>query len=83
MGDEEYGIDIQKMQEIRGYDTVARIANSINFIKGVVNLHGVIVPIIDMRIKFSLDTPTYDLLPVVIINIPDRIIGLATLDDRR
>lgn len=83
MGDEEYGIDIQKTQEIRGYDTVARIANSINFIKGVVNLHGVIVPIIDMRIKFSLDTPTYDLLPVVIINIPDRIIGLATLDDRR
>ena len=52
LGDEEYGIDIQKVQELRGYDAVTRIANAPEYIKGVVNLRGIIVPIIDMRIKF-------------------------------
>ncbi|WP_192871724.1 chemotaxis protein CheW, partial [Variovorax sp. JS1663] len=54
LGEEEYGIDIQKVQELRGYDAVTRIANAPEFIKGVVNLRGIIVPIIDMRIKFAL-----------------------------
>ena len=49
----EYGIDILKVQEIRGYDQVTRIANTPAFIKGVTNLRGVIVPIVDLRIKFS------------------------------
>ncbi|BAN95962.1 CheW protein [Plautia stali symbiont] len=53
LGDEEYGIDILKVQEIRGYDQVTRIANTPEFIKGVTNLRGVIVPIIDLRVKFS------------------------------
>lgn len=53
LGDEEYGIDILKVQEIRGYDQVTRIANTPAFIKGVTNLRGVIVPIVDLRIKFS------------------------------
>lgn len=52
LGDEEYGIDILKVQEIRGYDQVTRIANTPAFIKGVTNLRGVIVPIVDLRIKF-------------------------------
>ena len=54
LGSEEYGIDILKVQEIRGYDQVTRIANAPAFIKGVVNLRGVIVPIVDLRIKFNL-----------------------------
>lgn len=48
LGDEEYGIDILKVQEIRGYDQVTRIANTPAFIKGVTNLRGVIVPIVDL-----------------------------------
>ena len=51
LGSEEYGINILKVQEIRGYDAVTRIANSPEFIKGVINLRGIIVPIVDMRIK--------------------------------
>ena len=52
LGAEEYGIDILKVQEIRGYDNVTRIANAPEFIKGVINLRGIIVPIVDMRIKY-------------------------------
>ena len=78
LGQEEYGIDIQKVQEIRGYETVTRIANAPAFIKGVVNLRGIIVPIVDMRIKFSLGQPTYDNLTVVIVlNILGRTIGMV------
>ena len=78
LGQEEYGIDILKVQEIRGYEAVTRIANVPEFIKGVVNLRGIIVPIIDMRIKFNLGTPTYDPLTVVIIlNISGRIVGMV------
>jgi len=54
LGEEEYGIDILKVQEIRGYEQPTRIANAPSFIKGVVNLRGVIVPIVDMRLKFGL-----------------------------
>jgi len=78
LGQEEYGIDIQKVQELRGYDAVTRMANAPEFIKGVVNLRGIIVPIIDMRIKFNLGTPTYDQFTVVIIlNIGGRVIGMV------
>jgi purine-binding chemotaxis protein CheW len=78
LGEEEYGIDILKVQEIRGYDAVTRIANSPAFLKGVINLRGAIVPIVDMRIKFNLGKVTYDQLTVVIIlNIKSRIIGMV------
>jgi purine-binding chemotaxis protein CheW len=78
LGKEEYGIAIQKVQELRGYDTVTRIANAPEFVKGVVNLRGIIVPIIDMRIKFKLGTPTYDQFTVVIIlNITGRVVGMV------
>ena len=78
LGEEEYGIDIQKVQELRGYDAVTHIANAPDFIKGVVNLRGIIVPIIDMRIKFNLGTPTYDQFTVVIIlNIAGRVMGMV------
>lgn len=78
LGQEEYGIDILKVQEIRGYDTVTRIANSPEFIKGVINLRGIIVPIIDMRIKFNLEHADYNELTVVIIlNVMGRVIGMV------
>jgi purine-binding chemotaxis protein CheW len=78
LGSEEYGIDILKVQEIRGYDAVTKIANAPEFIKGVVNLRGTIVPIVDMRIKFNLGTPTYDQFTVVIIlNVAGRVIGMV------
>jgi purine-binding chemotaxis protein CheW len=78
LGQEEYGLSILKVQEIRGYDSVTKIANAPKFIKGVVNLRGIIVPIIDMRIKFNLGTPTYDQFTVVIIlNIADRVVGMV------
>jgi purine-binding chemotaxis protein CheW len=78
LGKEEYGIDILKVQEIRGYETVTRIANAPEFIKGVVNLRGIIVPIVDMRIKFQLGEPTYDQFTVVIIlNIGGRVVGMV------
>jgi len=78
LGQEEYGIDILKVQEIRGYENVTRIANAPEFIKGVVNLRGTIVPIIDMRIKFNLNEPTYDELTVVIIlTLGKRVVGMV------
>ena len=78
LGQEEYGIDILKVQEIRGYDAVTAIANTPEFIKGVINLRGIIVPIVDMRIKFRLGNITYDELTVVIIlNIAKRVVGMV------
>src|SRR5512147_1311528 len=78
LGNEEYGIDILKVQEIRGYDAVTTIANSPEFIKGVINLRGIIVPIVDMRIKFNLGNVTYNNLTVVIIlNVANRVVGMV------
>jgi purine-binding chemotaxis protein CheW len=78
LGREEYGIDILKVQEIRGYDAVTTIANAPEFIKGVVNLRGIIVPIVDMRIKFKLGDVTYDETTVVIIlNVANRVVGMV------
>ena len=76
LGEEEYGIEILKVQEIRGYDAVTPIANTPNFIKGVVNLRGKIVPIVDLRIKFNLGKVVYDEFTVVIIlNLSGRVVG--------
>lgn len=73
---EEYGIDILKVQEIRGYDAVTRIASAPAFLKGVMNLRGVIVPIVDLRLKFALGEARYDSFTVVIIlNVAGRVVG--------
>jgi purine-binding chemotaxis protein CheW len=78
LGREEYGIDILRVQEIRGYEPVTRIANAPDFIKGVVNLRGTIIPVVDLRIRFGLGTPTYDEFTVVIIlNIAGRVVGMV------
>ena len=78
LGAEEYGIDILKVQEIRGYENPTRIANAAHFIKGVVNLRGVIVPIVDMRLRFGLSDVQYNSFTVVIIlNIANRTVGMV------
>ncbi|MBL8498322.1 chemotaxis protein CheW [Nitrosomonas sp. JL21] len=78
LGSEEYGIEILKVQEIRGYDAITQIANAPDFIKGVVNLRGIIVPIADMRIKFRLGKADYDQFTVVIIlNVAGRVMGIV------
>ena len=78
LGDEQYGIDILKVQEIRGCDAVTRIANTPEFIKGVIDLRGLIVPIIDMRVKFNLNEAAYNEFTVVIIlTLADRVVGIV------
>src|SRR5690606_36736313 len=77
---QEYGIDILKVKEIRGYDAqkVTRIANVPSFVKGVTNLRGVIVPIVDMRIKFNLPNVEYNHQTVVVIlNLKTRVVGVV------
>ncbi len=78
LGDEEYGIDILNVQEIRGCDAVTAIANTPDFIRGVVDLRGTIVPIVDLRMKFRLPNARYDDFTVVIIlNVAARVIGVV------
>lgn len=78
LGTEEYAVDILKVQEIRGYDNVTRVANAPPFIKGVSNLRGLIVPIVDLRIKFDLADAAYDDNTVVIVvNIDGRVVGIV------
>jgi len=73
---EEYGIDILKVQEIRGYDSVTRIAGTPPYIKGVINLRGVIVPIVDLRMKFHLNQASYnDFTVAIILNLAGRTVG--------
>tara|TARA_R110001599_G_scaffold64023_3_gene178940 strand:- start:560408 stop:560923 length:516 start_codon:yes stop_codon:yes gene_type:complete len=67
LGCEEYAVNVERVQELRGYEHVTRIANVPDYIKGVINLRGAIVPIIDMRIRFGDGCPTYDAFTVVII----------------
>ena len=76
LGDEEYGIDILRVQEIRSYEQPTRIANAPSFIKGVVNLRGVIVPIVDLRMKLGCDSAEYNTFTVVIVlNVKGRVVG--------
>lgn len=78
LGNEEYGIEILKVQEIRGYERVTRIANSPEFIAGVTNLRGVIVPIVDLRVKFQMSIADFNEKTVVIVlNLGDRVVGIV------
>jgi purine-binding chemotaxis protein CheW len=78
LGVEEYGIDILKVQEIRGYDAVTRVSGAPDFVKGVINLRGVIVPVVDLRVKFSLGDVRYDAFTVVVIlNLGGRVVGVV------
>ena len=80
LGGEEYGIDILRVQEIRSYEQPTRIANAPIFLKGVVNLRGVIVPIIDLRLKLGClnaqGLADYNHFTVVImLNVRGRVVG--------
>jgi purine-binding chemotaxis protein CheW len=76
LGDESYGIEILKVQEIRGYERPTVISNAPAFIKGVIDLRGVIAPVVDLRIKFNLPQVTYDEFTVVIVlNVAGRVVG--------
>ena len=76
LGAEEYGIDILKVQKIRGWEPPTVIANTPPFIKGVINLRGIIVPIVDLRLKFNLGEAKYDEFTVVIIlSVAGRVVG--------
>lgn len=78
LGEEEYAIDILKVQEIRGYDGVTRIANTPDYIKGVINMRGVIVPVVDMRLKLHVGEAIYDQFTVMIIlNLGERVVGMV------
>ena len=78
LGHESYALDILKVQEIRGYETPTRIANTPDFIKGVVNLRGHIVPIVDLRLKLGVGEVRYDASTVVIIlNVLKRVVGMV------
>lgn len=78
LGDENYALDIMTVKEIRGYEDVTKIANAPDYIKGVLNLRGDIVPIIDLRIKFKVGSATYDEFTIVImLMIGDRVVGIV------
>ncbi|MFT6778953.1 MAG: purine-binding chemotaxis protein CheW [Paraglaciecola sp.] len=78
MGKEHYALDIMSVKEIRGYEAVTKIANAPPFIKGVINLRGDIVPIVDLRLKFEVGEATYNEFTIVImLNITQRIVGIV------
>ena len=78
LGAEEYAIEILKVQEIRGWEAPTAIANTPDFIKGVINLRGTIVPIVDLRLKFRLGEARYDEFTVVIIlSVAKRVVGVV------
>ena len=67
LAEEEYGVEILKVQEIKGWSNVTPMPNMPDFILGVINLRGTVVPIIDLRIRFSMETIPYDQTTVVIV----------------
>jgi len=78
LGDENYGLEIMKVKEIRGYEPVTKIANAPDYVKGVLNLRGDIVPIIDLRLKFNVGEATYNEFTIVImLNVAERIVGIV------
>ncbi|MFN4114913.1 MAG: chemotaxis protein CheW [Inhella sp.] len=77
IGAEEYGMDILKVQEIRSYEAPTRVAHAPSFVKGVVNLRGVIVPIMDMRIKLGVDAQYNAFTVVIVMNIGNRVLGMV------
>ncbi len=78
LGEQQYGVDILKVQEIRGYEGVTGIPNTPAHIKGVINLRGTIVPVLDLRLKFRLGEARYDGFTVMIIlNLGERTVGVV------
>ena len=83
LGEELYGVDILRVQEIKGYTTVTKIPNTPPHIKGVLNLRGTIVPIVELRTKFGMPTIDYTMFTViVVVVVQDRIMGLVVDSSR-
>ena len=77
LGAEEYGIDILRVQEIRSYEPPTRVANAPSFVKGVVNLRGVIVPILDLRIRLGQAGEYNAFTVVIVLNVAGRVVGVV------
>ncbi|MEN9866401.1 MAG: putative chemotaxis protein CheW [Pseudomonadota bacterium] len=78
LGGEGYGIEISTVQELRGYGAITGLANTPSYLKGVINLRGLVVPVIDMRIKFKLGLPVYNgFTKVIILNLGKRLLGIV------
>lgn len=78
LGDEEYGIDILKVQEIKGYSAITYIPNTPPHIKGVMNLRGTVIPVVDLRVKFSMPAVEYNKFTVIIVvTVGEKILGLV------
>ena len=77
LGAEEYAIEILKVQEIRGWEAPTAIANTPEFIKGVINLRGTIVPIVDLRLKFKGEAKYDEFTVVIILSIARRVVGIV------
>ena len=78
LGEELYGVDILRVQEIKGYTAVTKIPNTPSHIKGVLNLRGTIVPIIELRTKFNMQTIDYTAFTVIIVVVVrDKVMGLV------
>ncbi len=76
LAEEFYGVDILKVQEIKGYTAVTRIPNTPEYLKGVLNLRGTIVPIVDLRMKFGMGaTQPSSFTVVVVVNVRNRVMG--------
>ena len=76
LGEEEYALDILRVQEIRSYEEPTRMVNAPSFIKGVINLRGVIVPIVDLRLKLNIAKADYtEFTVVIILNVRGTVIG--------
>lgn len=67
MDNEEYGIEILSVQEIRGWEPMTSIPNAPDYVKGVINLRGTVVPVIDLRLRFQLPKIEYSEVTVVVI----------------
>ncbi len=77
LADEEYGVDIMQVQEIIGYRGFTKIPNVNKFIKGVLNLRGLVVPVIDLRLKFNLEEKEFDQFTVImIVEVDGRTMGI-------
>ncbi|MDZ7901272.1 MAG: chemotaxis protein CheW [Rheinheimera sp.] len=78
LAEENYGLEIMKVKEIRGYEPVTKIANAPDYVKGVLNLRGDIVPILDLRLKFNVGQATYNEFTIVImLSVANRIVGIV------
>jgi purine-binding chemotaxis protein CheW len=78
LGGEEYGVDILRVQEIKGYSSITPIPNAPPCVRGVMNLRGTVVPVFDLRAKFAMETREYDRFTViVVVNVGTRVVGLV------